>query len=33
MMGQVINLTDQDIKDIAAFYSKQSGLFTAQYSN
>lgn len=33
MMGQVINLTDQDIKDIAAFYAKQSGLFTAQYSN
>lgn len=33
MMGQVVNLSDQDIKDIAAFYSKQSGLFTAQYSN
>ena len=33
MMGQVVNLTDQDIKDIAAFYAKQSGLFTASYSN
>ena len=33
MMGQVVNLTDQDIKDIAAFYAKQAGLFTVQYSN
>lgn len=33
MMGQVVNLTDQDIKDIAAFYAKQSGLFTVHYSN
>jgi len=33
MMGQVINLTDQDIKDIAAFYAEQSGLFTVSYSN
>jgi cytochrome c553 len=33
MMGQVVNLTDQDIKDIAAFYSKQAGLFTASYAN
>jgi len=33
MMGQVVNLTDQDIKDIAAFYAEQSGLFTASYSN
>lgn len=33
MMGQVINLTDQDIKDIAAFYAEQAGLFTVAYSN
>lgn len=33
MMGQAINLSDEDIKDIAAFYAEQSGLFTAQYSN
>ena len=33
MMGQVLNLTDQDIKDIAAYYAKQSGLFTAKYAN
>lgn len=33
MMGQVVNLTDQDIKDIAAFYAAQAGLFTVQYSN
>lgn len=33
MMGQVVNLTDQDIKDIAAFYAEQAGLFTASYSN
>ena len=33
MMGQAVNLTDQDIKDLAAFYAEQSGLFTVQYSN
>lgn len=33
MMGQAVNLTDKDIKDIAAFYSKQSGLFTVSYSD
>lgn len=33
MMGQVVNLTDQDIKDIATYYAKQSGLFTATYAN
>jgi cytochrome c553 len=30
MAGQVINLTDEDIEDIAAFYSVQPGLFTAR---
>jgi cytochrome c553 len=29
MAGQVINLSDEDIDDIAAFYSVQAGLFTA----
>jgi len=33
MMGQVLNLTDQDIKDIASYYAEQSGLFTAKYAN
>ena len=33
MSGQAVNLTDQDIKDIAAFYSKQPGLFTVDYSD
>lgn len=33
MSGQAVNLTDQDIKDIAAFYSMQSGLFTVDYSD
>ncbi len=33
MAGQVINLTEQDIKDIAAFYAAQSGLFTVSYAN
>jgi cytochrome c553 len=33
MVGQAVNLTDQDIKDLAAFYAEQSGLFTVQYSN
>jgi cytochrome c553 len=29
MVGQVISLSDEDIDDIAAFYSVQPGLFTA----
>jgi len=29
MAGQVVNLSDDDIEDIAAFYSVQPGLFTA----
>jgi hypothetical protein len=29
MMGQAINLSIADIEDIAAFYSVQPGLFTA----
>lgn len=33
MMGQVINLTEQDIADIAAYYAAQTGLFTAHYSD
>ena len=33
MSGQADNLTDQDIKYIAAFYSKQPGLFTVDYSD
>jgi cytochrome c553 len=28
MAGQVVNLSDEDIKDIAAFYAAQPGLFT-----
>ena len=29
MAGQVLNLSDEDIEDIAAFYAVQPGLFTA----
>jgi cytochrome c553 len=31
MAGQLINLSDDDIKDLAAFYAAQPGLFTAGY--
>lgn len=31
MQGQAMSLSEQDIKDIAAFYSSQPGLFTARY--
>jgi cytochrome c553 len=30
MVGQVVNLSDEDIEDIAAFYSVQPGLFTVE---
>jgi cytochrome c553 len=33
MAGQLINLSDADIEDLAAFYSAQSGLFTATYDD
>lgn len=33
MAGQVMNLTDEDMRDIAAFFAAQSGLFTVDYSN
>ncbi len=33
MMGQVLNLSERDIEDIAAFYAAQKGLFTADYSD
>jgi cytochrome c553 len=33
MRGQVVNLTDQDIEDIAAFYAQQAGLFSISSSN
>lgn len=33
MAGQVINLTTKDIKDIAAYYAAQPGLFTASYAS
>ena len=31
MAGQVANLSKQDIKDLAAFYAQQEGLFTPKY--
>jgi cytochrome c553 len=31
MMSQAVNLSDQDISDIAAYYAQQSGLFTAVF--
>lgn len=31
MAGQLINLSDNDIEDLAAFYAAQPGLFTASY--
>jgi len=31
MAGQLINLSEDDIEDLAAFYAAQSGLFTATY--
>lgn len=31
MAGQVANLSKQDIKDLAAFYAQQEGLYTPQY--
>ena len=31
MMGQAVNLSDQDIKDLAAYYAAQSGLYTVDY--
>jgi len=33
MVGQAAALSEQDIKDIAAYFSAQSGLFTAGYNN
>ena len=33
MAGQVINLSEDDIDDLAAFYAAQPGLFTASYEN
>jgi len=33
MAGQLINLSDADIEDLAAFFAAQSGLFTATYDN
>ena len=33
MAGLVTQLSEQDIKDIAAFYAAQSGLFTVKYTN
>lgn len=32
MAGQVVNLTPQDMKDLAAYYAAQPGLFTADYT-
>ena len=32
MAGQVVNLSAQDIKDLAAYYAAQPGLFTASYT-
>lgn len=32
MAGQVVNLTKKDIRDIAAYYAAQPGLFTASYT-
>lgn len=31
MAGQLINLSDDDIEDLAAFYAAQPGLFTVEY--
>jgi cytochrome c553 len=31
MAGQVANLSKQDIKDLAAYYSQQNGLYTPTY--
>ncbi|MGJ8669125.1 MAG: c-type cytochrome [Oceanococcus sp.] len=31
MAGQVANLNKQDIKDLAAYYSQQKGLYTPTY--
>ncbi|RMF96051.1 MAG: cytochrome c [Gammaproteobacteria bacterium] len=33
MMGQAVNLSDQDIADIAAFYAAQEGLYTVSYAD
>lgn len=33
MAGQVVNLMDKDIRDIAAYYAAQPGLFTASYAS
>ena len=32
MAGLVVNLSDRDIADIAAYYAEQSGLYTIQYT-
>jgi cytochrome c553 len=32
MAGQVLNLSDKDINDLAAYYAAQPGLFTASYT-
>ena len=32
MAGQVVNLSADDIKDLAAYYAAQPGLFTARYT-
>ena len=31
MAGQLVNLTEDDIEDLAAFYAAQPGLFTVEY--
>ncbi len=31
MRGQAANLSKQDIKDLAAYYSRQKGLYTPKY--
>jgi len=33
MAGQAVNLSDEDIADLAAYYAAQSGLFTASYGD
>lgn len=33
MAGQVQSLSDQDIEDLAAFYSQQVGLYTPKYDH
>ncbi len=33
MMGQAANLSAQDIKDLAAYFARQQGLYTPKYDN